>query len=98
MRPACVNLILIPLAFGTNMKEEEFVLLVRWLLEHGWDYDALPSELRVYSRRSIQRAWNGRKTPHVASNTTHVRMALLEVDPPQHMRASRSVMRMEEGQ
>ena len=56
--------------------------LIHFLLEHGWDYTKLPPTLRHIPRRTLQRAWQKRSLPTYATNTDHVALALLEVDPP----------------
>lgn len=63
--------------------------LLEFLLLHGWDYKRLPASLRVVHPRQLQRIRNLMTLPTHATNTDHVRMALLEVDPPRSAKAQK---------
>ena len=65
-------------------------VLLRFLLEHGWDYTKLPPELVTVPHCKLRRVWHKCALPSVALTTDDVVRALLEVDPPRmHIRGAR---------
>lgn len=67
---------------------DDDMVLVLFLMEHGWDYERLPSCLNAYSKRRLQRMMHRMacECPDVAKTLRDVCIASLIAVPPRRYR------------